>query len=121
MRPPAAPHLLAALRSRMATRSRVALRTSVRAVDATSGELLWEYDPRVRDHARRMQAGWDHNRGIAYYKGRIYAATWDGRLNAIDAATGEEVWSTMTVDPLACGACQDTRGTRLPCSYVFSR
>jgi quinohemoprotein ethanol dehydrogenase len=73
----------------------------VRAVDATSGEFLWEYDPRVRDHARRMQAGWDHNRGIAYYKGRVYAATWDGRLNAIDAATGEEVWSTMTVDPEA--------------------
>jgi quinohemoprotein ethanol dehydrogenase len=71
----------------------------VRAVDATSGDLLWEYDPLVREHARRLQAGWDHNRGIAFYKGRVYAGTWDGRLKAIDAETGQEVWSVMTVDP----------------------
>jgi quinohemoprotein ethanol dehydrogenase len=71
----------------------------VRAVDATSGELLWTYDPHVEEYADRMRVGWDHNRGIAYWKGRIYVATWDGRLNAVDATTGSEVWSATTIEP----------------------
>ncbi len=73
---------------------------AVRAVDATTGALRWKYDPEVMVHAgNRMRAGWDHSRGIALWNGKIYVATWDGRLNAIDATTGREVWSTMTVDP----------------------
>lgn len=72
----------------------------VRAIDATSGRLLWEYDPLVREYAdRRLRVGWDHSRGIAFWRGKVYVATWDGRLNAVDAATGRELWSTMTVDP----------------------
>ena len=72
----------------------------VRAVDAEIGERLWEYNPRVGEHAPdRLRAGWDVNRGIAYWKGKVYVATWDGRLNAVDAATGHEVWSTQTIDP----------------------
>src|SRR5439155_5352894 len=39
------------------------------------------------------------NRGVAVYKGRIYAGTLDGRLQALDAKTGDVVWSVMTVDP----------------------
>ena len=58
----------------------------VRAVDAASGALLWEYDPDVAGHAgRRLRSGWDHSRGIAFWQGKVYVATWDGRLNAIDA------------------------------------
>ena len=71
----------------------------VRAVDATSGEQLWRFDPKVREHASRLRAGFNFSRGVSFWKGRVYTATWDGRLIAIDAATGEEVWSTMTVDP----------------------
>ena len=68
----------------------------VRAVDATSGELMWEYDPQVRDYVERLRAGWDHSRGIAYWNDKVYVATWDGRLNAVDAATGREIWSAST-------------------------
>ena len=72
----------------------------VRAVDATSGEVLWRYDPKVAEYAaNRLRAGWDHNRGIAFWKATVLVATWDGRLNAVDAATGRELWSTMTIDP----------------------
>ncbi len=72
----------------------------VRAVDGATGEVIWEYDPDIAGHAaHRMRAGWDHNRGIGFWKGKVYVATWDGRLNAVDAATGEELWSVMTVDP----------------------
>jgi quinohemoprotein ethanol dehydrogenase len=41
---------------------------------------------------------WDFNRGIAYWHGRIYVGTGDGRLLALDAATGREIWSTLTLD-----------------------
>jgi len=71
----------------------------VRAVDATSGELIWEYDPDVAGHiGNDRQVGWVHNRGISFYEGRIFSATWDGRLFALDAKSGEPVWSTRTFD-----------------------
>ncbi len=71
----------------------------VRAVNATSGTLLWEFDPEVRAAASQMRAGWDHNRGIGFWKGKVYTATWDGRLIAIDARTGKEVWRVRTFEP----------------------
>jgi quinohemoprotein ethanol dehydrogenase len=71
----------------------------VRAVDATSGALLWTYDPRTREYADRLRAGWDLSRGIAFWNGKVYVATWDGRLNAVDAGTGTELWSVQTIDP----------------------
>jgi len=71
----------------------------VRAVDATTGELIWEYDPDVAGHiGTDRQMGWVHNRGISFYKGRIFAASWDGRLFALDAKSGELIWSTRTFD-----------------------
>ena len=72
----------------------------VRAVDAKSGKLLWEYDPNVTEvSGDRLRMMWDWNRGIAYWKGRVYNATIDGRLIAIDAKTGKAVWTVQTFDP----------------------
>ena len=65
----------------------------IRAVDATSGELVWTYDPDVAGHIDdARQVGWAHSRGISFYAGKIFAATWDGRLFALDAKSGELVW-----------------------------
>ena len=36
--------------------------------------------------------------GIGFWKGKVYAATWDGRLIAIDAGTGKEVWRVRTFE-----------------------
>ncbi len=71
----------------------------VRAVNATTGAQLWEFDPEVRAVAGQMRAGWDHSRGIGFWKGKVYVATWDGRLIAIDARTGKEVWRAQTIEP----------------------
>jgi len=38
------------------------------------------------------------SRGIAAWNGKIYVATFDGRLIAVDAKTGKDVWSVVTVD-----------------------
>ncbi|MBX9609911.1 MAG: PQQ-dependent dehydrogenase, methanol/ethanol family [Gammaproteobacteria bacterium] len=72
----------------------------VYAVEAATGKLLWTYDPKVIDTAGdRLRVMWDSSRGLAFWNGKVYDATVDGRLIAIDAKTGKEVWNTMTVDP----------------------
>ena len=70
----------------------------VRAVNAASGALLWEFDPELQAVAGQLRAGWDHNRGIGFWKDKVYLATWDGRLIAIDARTGKEVWRVRTFE-----------------------
>lgn len=68
------------------------------AFDAKTGEQLWQYDPEVPgEWAVNVCCGLV-NRGIAAWNGKIYIGSLDGRLVAVDAETGEEVWSTMTVD-----------------------
>jgi quinohemoprotein ethanol dehydrogenase len=37
-----------------------------------------------------------HSRGITFYGDKVFAATLDGRLIAIDAKTGKQVWSVRT-------------------------
>jgi quinohemoprotein ethanol dehydrogenase len=69
----------------------------VHAVDAATGRLLWIYDSKAAQLAgRRMRIAWG-SRGIAYWNGKIYTGTTDGRLIAIDARSGKPVWSTVTV------------------------
>lgn len=69
----------------------------VRAVDAATGKLTWEFDPEVaKAITGRRQVGHAHNRGLSFSRGRIFATTWDGRLIALDAKTGRQLWSTRT-------------------------
>ncbi|MCU0974679.1 MAG: PQQ-binding-like beta-propeller repeat protein, partial [Steroidobacteraceae bacterium] len=71
----------------------------VHAVEAASGRLLWRHDPEVAKHAgRKLRITWGP-RGIGYWEGKIYVGTTDGRLLAIDAKSGREVWSAQTVAP----------------------
>ena len=72
----------------------------VYAVDALSGHMLWRHDPRANQAdprgARRMYAA---NRGLAYWNGKVYSCTKDGRMIALDAKSGKEVWSTVFLPP----------------------
>lgn len=70
----------------------------VYAIDAKTGGEIWYYDPEVPGVAARNACCDVINRGAAFYDGKIYTGTIDGRLIALDAQTGEEVWSTVTVD-----------------------
>lgn len=38
------------------------------------------------------------NRGVAVYEGKLYLGVIDGRVEALDAKTGERIWSKVTVD-----------------------
>ena len=70
----------------------------VYAMDAVTGELRWTYDPAVPRGRARVLCCDAVNRGVAVYRGKVYVGTLDGRLVAIDAATGTRVWETATVD-----------------------
>ena len=73
--------------------------SSIFALDATTGELLWNHDPEV-DRSMGWKACCDVvNRGVALHAGRIYSGVLDGRLIALDAASGELIWSVQTTDP----------------------
>lgn len=72
----------------------------IRAVDAANGKPIWEFDPEVAKHiGKDRKPGWTQTRGISYYKGKIFTATWEGRLIALDAKTGKQLWSVLTIDP----------------------
>lgn len=70
----------------------------VHALDAVTGEELWVYDPEVpREYARKGCCD-VVNRGVAVYEGKVYVASFDGYLHALDAATGEPIWKVDTIE-----------------------
>ncbi len=70
----------------------------VYALDVRTGKLLWEYDPKVPKEYAEKACCDVVNRGVAIYKGKVFFGSLDGRLIALDAATGEKVWEELTVD-----------------------
>ena len=72
--------------------------SKVLAVKAATGEKLWSYDPKVLPEWAINACCDVVNRGVAAWQGKIFVATLDGRLIALDAATGKVVWETLTVD-----------------------
>jgi PQQ-dependent dehydrogenase (methanol/ethanol family) len=71
--------------------------SKVFALDAKTGAPLWTYDPKVPGRVGVNACCDTVNRGVAAWKGRIYLGTLDGRLIALDAATGVPSWEAMTV------------------------
>ncbi len=69
----------------------------VHALDAKTGKKLWTYDPEVPGEAGSRGCCDVVNRGVAVHYGNVYVASYDGRLIAIDAKTGEKVWETNTL------------------------
>ena len=67
----------------------------VYAVDARTGKEAWHSDPDVNQQVwqSRICCG-VVNRGIAMYEDKIIAPVVDGRLRALDAATGKLVWES---------------------------
>jgi len=71
----------------------------VYAIDAATGRTIWTFDPEVpRARVARHICCDVVNRGAALFGGNVYVGTLDGRLIAIDAETGTEVWSAQTTD-----------------------
>jgi quinohemoprotein ethanol dehydrogenase len=73
--------------------------SKVLALDARTGKVRWTFDPKVPGHAGYKSCCDVVNRGPALYLENLYISTIDGRLIALNAATGKLVWSVLTVDP----------------------
>ncbi len=73
--------------------------SKVHALNAATGKELWSFDPQI-DPAWAVNACCDVvNRGVAAWNGKIFVGTLDGRLIALDAASGKKVWEEQTTDP----------------------
>jgi quinohemoprotein ethanol dehydrogenase len=70
----------------------------VRAFDAKTGKLIWEYDPQVPRKTGVKACCDSVNRGVALWQGRVYFGALDGRLISLDAKSGKKVWEVVTVD-----------------------
>jgi len=66
------------------------------AYDARTGKRLWTYDPKVPREYGRYACCEPVARGLAMWNGKIIIATLDGRLIAVDARDGKQVWSVQT-------------------------
>ena len=69
----------------------------VHAIDARTGKRLWTFDPKVAREAGYKGCCDVVNRGVALWGGKVFVGAYDGRLIALDAATGEVIWEKDTV------------------------
>jgi quinohemoprotein ethanol dehydrogenase len=69
----------------------------VHAIDVRTGKRIWTYDPEVPRQNGYKGCCDVVNRGVALYKGKVFVGSYDGRLVAIDAATGKKSWERDTV------------------------
>jgi quinohemoprotein ethanol dehydrogenase len=75
--------------------------SKVVALNGATGALLWAYDPKVPPEWGVNACCDVVNRGVAFWQGKLFLGTLDGRLIALDAMTGKPVWETLTVDKMA--------------------
>lgn len=81
------------------------------AVDAVSGKIVWKYERELPGDVFPKLCCDVVNRGVAVYKNKVYLATLDAHVVALDNATGQVVWDkkhgdytyaeTFTVMPMA--------------------
>jgi len=81
------------------------------AVEATTGKIVWKYERELPGDVFPKLCCDVVNRGVALYKNKVYLATLDAHIVALDNATGKVVWDkkhgdytyaeTFTIMPMA--------------------
>jgi len=67
----------------------------IQALDAATGDVIWEY---ANSYETGSQTLGGPTRSIAIYEDKLFMATYDAAVVAIDARTGEERWKTVKED-----------------------
>ena len=71
----------------------------IQALDAATGDLIWEYQPRQREAAAptgSVIGGVQRN--IAIFDDKVFGTTNDAHIIAVDARTGKLAWETVVAD-----------------------
>ena len=69
----------------------------VYAINAKTGEQYWHYKHKMGPVTTYCCG--PNNRGVAVYNDKVYMATLDSKLLALDAKTGSLLWETQIADP----------------------
>ncbi len=69
----------------------------VYALDAATGRLLWHFEPPLKLKNARGSCCDVVNRGVAVWKGKVYVASFEGILFALDAKDGTVRWQADTL------------------------
>lgn len=93
-------------------------RDIIQAVDATTGDLIWEHRRSLPADIEKYINAPYINRNIAIHGNLIIDTSADGYLYALDARTGKEVWSTPVSDYKT--AIHQTSGPIVADGKVFS-
>ena len=72
------------------------LKNLVMAVDARTGKEVWRYQPDLKPTALCCGVV---NRGVAVYGDRVFLATLDARVIALDRLSGKVAWETTAAPP----------------------
>ncbi len=76
---------------------------AVYAIDVSSGKkgtFRWKFDPAIdKAWAGDVACCGINNRGVALWKDKVISIALDGRLFALNKATGEKVWERKIADP----------------------
>ncbi|QOZ30770.1 PQQ-dependent methanol/ethanol family dehydrogenase [Bradyrhizobium sp. CCBAU 53421] len=70
----------------------------VYAVDAATGARKWTWQPDIPDDVLQYACCDVNNRGVSYADGKIFVGRLDGKLTALDAESGKELWTSTVVD-----------------------
>lgn len=70
---------------------------AVYALDAKTGRELWTFMPDIDPGVMQKLCCGVVNRGVAVWKGKVYVASLDGHLYALNAASGSVVWKADTI------------------------
>jgi quinohemoprotein ethanol dehydrogenase len=69
----------------------------VYALDAATGKVHWQFEPNVDQKVNRGACCDMVNRGVAVWGGKVYVASFDGVLHALDARDGRLQWKADTI------------------------
>ena len=62
------------------------------ALSIDTGEILWQYEAKLDPNITSVCCGWN-NKGVAISEDKVFIGHLDGRLAALDRATGKVAWS----------------------------
>src|SRR5258708_5965106 len=69
------------------------------ALDAETGKEIWKTMITYPPETTKVVCCGIVNRGGALYNGKFFRTILDGRVQALDAKTGKEIWNTRSGDP----------------------